>query len=320
MVDRRGDGAEGQGIEVQHQLVAHRLPDRPPARGLHRCRHVPPFVPLDTMTRLAPKVSRELQGFCSHDANCVRPLHVRLGHPGAARGGRRVHVSPKAFDLLRLLLERRPNVVSKTELHDRSGRARSSATPTSASWSPRSARCSATTRRTAGTSAPCTGSATRSAGRVSEGAVEPAGVAGYRCWLVWNDQTLPLTDGDNVLGRDPRSHRARRGLRRVAAPRADRRRRRQRRPSRISAAATARSCRDARSPRARARRRRHDRAGRSDADVPGVVGRSGGEDGEDRETEASGSRVQGSRCRVQGSAIGCVRIRDRRALPDGRRT
>src|SRR3954469_24974410 len=33
--------------------------------------------------------------------------------------GRRVHVSPKAFDLLRVLLERRPNGVSKTELHDR---------------------------------------------------------------------------------------------------------------------------------------------------------------------------------------------------------
>jgi DNA-binding winged helix-turn-helix (wHTH) protein len=33
--------------------------------------------------------------------------------------GRRLHVSPKAFDLLTLLLERRPNVVSKTELHDR---------------------------------------------------------------------------------------------------------------------------------------------------------------------------------------------------------
>src|SRR5690349_18263072 len=34
-------------------------------------------------------------------------------------GGRRVRVSPKAFDLLRLLLERRPSVVSKTEIHDR---------------------------------------------------------------------------------------------------------------------------------------------------------------------------------------------------------
>src|SRR4051794_40496286 len=33
--------------------------------------------------------------------------------------GRRVHVSPKAFDLLRVLLERRPNVVSKNELHEK---------------------------------------------------------------------------------------------------------------------------------------------------------------------------------------------------------
>ena len=34
-------------------------------------------------------------------------------------GGQRLHVSPKAFDVLKLLLERRPTVVNKTELQDR---------------------------------------------------------------------------------------------------------------------------------------------------------------------------------------------------------
>ena len=33
--------------------------------------------------------------------------------------GRRVHVSPKSFDLLEILIERRPALVTKAELQDR---------------------------------------------------------------------------------------------------------------------------------------------------------------------------------------------------------
>ena len=36
----------------------------------------------------------------------------------AIRGSEAVHVSPKAFDLLTLLVERRPRAPSKAELHD----------------------------------------------------------------------------------------------------------------------------------------------------------------------------------------------------------
>jgi two-component system, cell cycle response regulator len=32
------------------------------------------------------------------------------------------------------------------------------------------------------------------------GAVAPLGC----CWLVWNEQTLVLSDGENIVGRDPR--------------------------------------------------------------------------------------------------------------------
>ena len=35
------------------------------------------------------------------------------------RGGAAVHLTPKAYELLRLLLERRPAAVSKAEIHDR---------------------------------------------------------------------------------------------------------------------------------------------------------------------------------------------------------
>ena len=36
-----------------------------------------------------------------------------------AQAGRRLHLSPKAFDVLHVLLERRPAVVTKAELHER---------------------------------------------------------------------------------------------------------------------------------------------------------------------------------------------------------
>ena len=35
------------------------------------------------------------------------------------RRGRPVHLTPKALDLIELLVERRPNAVSKAEIHDR---------------------------------------------------------------------------------------------------------------------------------------------------------------------------------------------------------
>src|SRR5689334_4229632 len=36
-----------------------------------------------------------------------------------SRGGRERHLSPKAFELLKLLVERRPEAVSKADIHDR---------------------------------------------------------------------------------------------------------------------------------------------------------------------------------------------------------
>ena len=35
------------------------------------------------------------------------------------RGGHPVHLTPKALELIELLVERRPNAVSKAEIHDR---------------------------------------------------------------------------------------------------------------------------------------------------------------------------------------------------------
>jgi DNA-binding winged helix-turn-helix (wHTH) protein len=119
---------------------------------------------------------------------------------------RRVHLSPKAFDLLRLLLERRPNVVSKTELHDRVwpgafvGDANLSVVVAEIRQAlgddSKESQFIRTVHRVGyAFSGPVAELATLKEGERS---------SGYRCWLVWNDQTLPLIEGDNIVGRDPR--------------------------------------------------------------------------------------------------------------------
>lgn len=121
-------------------------------------------------------------------------------------GGRRVHVSPKAFDLLLLLLERRPKVVTKTELHDRvwAGVFVGDATLSVAIAELRGAlgddsregRWIRTVHRVG----------YAFAGEASDVPEGPAkgGRFDWRCWLVWNDRRFPLPDGEHVVGRDPR--------------------------------------------------------------------------------------------------------------------
>ena len=120
-------------------------------------------------------------------------------------GGRRVHLSPKAFDLLRLLLERRPNVVNKSEIHDCIwagafvGDANLSVVIAEIRQvlgdDSKQARFIRTVHRVGyAFSGPVT---------AAPAPDEPAQTS-RRCWLLWNDQTLLLTEGDNVVGRDPR--------------------------------------------------------------------------------------------------------------------
>ena len=112
-------------------------------------------------------------------------------------GGRRVHVSPKAFDLLRLLLERRPNVVSKAELHERvwPGRLRrrrqpqrrGRGDPAGAGRGLAGGRFIRTVHRVGYAFSGTSAELERAAGDRRRG--------GHRCWLVWNDQTLPAGGG-----------------------------------------------------------------------------------------------------------------------------
>jgi DNA-binding winged helix-turn-helix (wHTH) protein len=121
--------------------------------------------------------------------------------------GRRVHVSPKAFDLLRLLLERRPNVVSKTEIHDR-------VWPGAFVGDANLSVVVAEMRQVLGDDSK-DAEFIRTVHRVGyafSGAVvdqpirsAPRRPAPHKCWLVWTDRSLALTEGENIVGRDPRS-------------------------------------------------------------------------------------------------------------------
>jgi len=118
--------------------------------------------------------------------------------------GGRLHVSPKAFDLLRVLLERRPNVVSKTELHDK-------VWPGAFVGDANLSVVIAEIRQVLGDDSK-DGRFIRTvhrvgyafSGQVLESAPGSSVGRGYRCWLVWNDRRLPLSEGEYILGRDPR--------------------------------------------------------------------------------------------------------------------
>ncbi|HEX2452399.1 MAG TPA: FHA domain-containing protein [Vicinamibacterales bacterium] len=121
-------------------------------------------------------------------------------------GGRRLHVSPKAFDLLKLLIERSPNVVSKTELQDRIW---AGAFVGDANLSVAVAEI----RQALGDDAkePAFVRTVHRVGYAFSGAASPVGGTTassggpyHRCWLAWHDKTFTLGDGDNVIGRDPR--------------------------------------------------------------------------------------------------------------------
>lgn len=118
-------------------------------------------------------------------------------------GGRRLHLSPKAFDLLQLLLARRPAVVSKADILEQiwPGAFVSDANLSvvvaeirqALGDDSREARYIRTVHRVG----------YAFAAEVREAASGGAAVP-VRCWLVWNEHTFPLAPGENVVGRDPR--------------------------------------------------------------------------------------------------------------------
>jgi DNA-binding winged helix-turn-helix (wHTH) protein len=119
-------------------------------------------------------------------------------------GGRAIHLSPKAFDVLQLLVDARPTVVPKADLHDRiwPGTFVVDANLAVLIGEIRKALAdSAQTPRYIRT-VHKVGYAFCGEAADDAGAPRPAG-AGSRYWLAWNDRTFVLSAGDNLIGRNP---------------------------------------------------------------------------------------------------------------------
>jgi DNA-binding winged helix-turn-helix (wHTH) protein len=119
------------------------------------------------------------------------------------RGGTAIHLSPKAFDLLCQLVERRPSAVSKDQLFE-------------LIWPGTfvvegNLTVLVTELRRALDDDPHTPRFIRTihkhgyafCGDVTEIAPRPPARDALRAWLLWNDRVLPLAEGENVIGRDP---------------------------------------------------------------------------------------------------------------------
>jgi DNA-binding winged helix-turn-helix (wHTH) protein len=125
-----------------------------------------------------------------------------------SRAGRDIRLSPKAFDLLCALLARRPDVLSKNDL-------------LSAIW-PDTFVVEANLNVVIGEIRRALGDDRQAprfirtvhgvgysfCGQAVDAGDADSGVgarAGSRCWLSWKDRSFALADGDNIIGRDPRS-------------------------------------------------------------------------------------------------------------------
>jgi DNA-binding winged helix-turn-helix (wHTH) protein len=123
-----------------------------------------------------------------------------------AEGSRLLHLSPKAFDLLLLLVERRPAVVPKGEIASRIW--------PGVSVSDTSLGGLVKEIRRALHDDPAQPAFIRTAhtvgyafiGRVDGERDSHASSedGSYRCWLAWDDRTFSLGRGENLIGRDPR--------------------------------------------------------------------------------------------------------------------
>jgi len=123
------------------------------------------------------------------------------------REGVVVHLSPKAFDLLVILIRERPRALSKAHLH---GRLWPKTFVSDASLamlvaevraalgeSARQPLCMRTVHRH--------GYAFQASAREMAGDAAPAAGEGMGYWLVTSSRQIPLLPGENIIGRDPKA-------------------------------------------------------------------------------------------------------------------
>jgi DNA-binding winged helix-turn-helix (wHTH) protein len=131
------------------------------------------------------------------------------------RDGKEIHLSPKAFDLLKLLIEQRPRALSKQELHAHLWPATFVSDTNLATLIAEIREALGDTARRSHFIRTAHRFGYAFSGEAVEEAVAPAGDAppvgaGRRpgheptdfCWLVKDGKRLPLGQGENILGRE----------------------------------------------------------------------------------------------------------------------
>jgi hypothetical protein len=116
------------------------------------------------------------------------------------RGAAEIHLSPKAFELLRLLVENRPRAMSKAELHERLWPATFVTEANLASVVAEVRRVLHDDPRAPAYIRTVHGFGYAFAGRVeADAAAAPVSQA---CWIIWRGREIPLADGEHIVGRD----------------------------------------------------------------------------------------------------------------------
>ena len=125
-----------------------------------------------------------------------------LGSRQLFRGPDEVHLSPKAFDLLRLLVEKRPQAVSKAELHGHVWPDTFVTDSNLASLIAELRRALNDRDQTPLFIRTVHGFGYSFCGQITSqsGAVLPG--TAY-CWIVWRGVEIPMQIGENIIGRDP---------------------------------------------------------------------------------------------------------------------
>jgi DNA-binding winged helix-turn-helix (wHTH) protein len=121
------------------------------------------------------------------------------------RGRGEIRLSPKAFDLLAALIEQRPRVLDKADLHRRiwpdthvvDGNLNVLIAEIRRALED-SRREASFIRTVHAVGYAFCGEAVALTERLAARKTAPV-----RCWLVWNERTIVLEDGDNTVGRDP---------------------------------------------------------------------------------------------------------------------
>jgi hypothetical protein len=143
----------------------------------------------------------QIEGIASRSGSASRSPHS--GPRTEAPRPLRLHLSPKAFDVLEILLARRPNVVNKDILLREvwAGKVVEEANLAIVIGEIRKALGDDSKSPAIIVTVPRHGY--RFAASVEDLETSPAPDQYVRWWLIWKDKTLPLREGENFVGRHP---------------------------------------------------------------------------------------------------------------------